>query len=59
MDESIIRVKGYVNSDEGTLYVNYVLNEYNIFKGEERDDTLIVVIGSKLDKEHLKEVFHG
>ncbi len=59
MDEDIIRVKGYVKGEEGTIYFNYILNEYHIYKGEKRDGALIVVIGTKLDKEVLKEAFHG
>lgn len=57
--EEIIRIKGYVNSKEGTLYVNYVLNESTIYLGEKRDDTLISIIGTTIDKKHFKEVFHG
>lgn len=57
--EEIIRIKGYVNSKEGTLYVNYVLNESTIYLGEKRDDTLISIIGTTIDKKHYKEVFHG
>ena len=59
MDEDIIRVKGYVNGEEGTLYFNYVLREYHVFYGEKREDTLVSVIGTVLDEEKLKEVFHG
>ena len=58
MPENIIRVKGYVNGEEGTLYFNYVLNEYNVYYGEKRDDTLVVVIGTELDKKGLRELFH-
>ena len=58
MDEDIIRVKGYVNGEEGTLYFNYVLNEYNVYYGEKRDNTLVVVIGTELHKKELKEMFH-
>ncbi|MBQ1477207.1 MAG: GTP-binding protein [Erysipelotrichaceae bacterium] len=59
MDEDIIRVKGYVHGEEGTLYFNYVLNEYHVYYGEKRDNTLVSVIGTVLDRETLKEVFHG
>ena len=58
MPEDIIRVKGYVNGEEGTLYFNYVLNEYHTYYGENRDDTLVVVIGTNLDKKALRETFH-
>ena len=56
--EDIIRIKGYVNSAEGTLYFNYVLNEYNIFVGEHRDDTLVSIIGTSIDKEYFKGLFN-
>lgn len=59
MDEDIIRVKGYVKSNEGTLYFNYILNEYHMYIGEERNDSLVCIIATTLNKEALKEVFHG
>ncbi len=59
VDEEIIRIKGYVNSKEGTLYINYVLNEYHIYLGEKRDDTLVSIIGTSIDRNKYKEVFHG
>ena len=59
MEPDIIRVKGYVNGENGTLYFNYVLNEYHIFKGEDRKDTLVSVIGTEINSERLNEVFHG
>lgn len=59
VDEDIIRIKGYVNSNEGTLYLNYVLNEYHIYSGEKRDDSLVSIIGTKIDRNKYKEVFHG
>ena len=59
VDEDIIRIKGYVNGAEGTLYFNYVLNEYHVFYGEKREDTLVSVIGTTIDREKMKEVFHG
>ena len=59
VDEDIIRIKGYVNSNEGTLYLNYVLNEYHIYLGEKREDSLISIIGTKIDRNKYKEVFHG
>lgn len=58
MDEDIIRVKGYVFGEEGTLYFNYVLNEYNVYYGEKRDNSLVVIIGTVLHEHELKEVFH-
>ncbi|MBR0385122.1 MAG: GTP-binding protein [Erysipelotrichaceae bacterium] len=59
MEPDIIRVKGYVNGTEGTLYFNYVLNEHHIYYGEKREDTLVSVIGTEINAERLTEVFHG
>ena len=59
IDEDIIRVKGYVNSDEGTLYFNYVLNEFNIFVGSKKQESLVSIIGTNINKDKFKEVFHG
>lgn len=59
IDEDIIRIKGYVFSKEGTLYINYVLNEYQLYLGEKRNDSLISIIGTKIDRNKYKEVFHG
>jgi len=59
MDPDIIRVKGYVHGTEGTLYFNYVLNEYNVYYGEPRDEALVSVIGTTLHEDELTEVFHG
>ena len=59
MPEDIIRVKGYVFGEEGTLYFNYVLNEYHVYYGSKRDDSLVVIIGTDLHKDELKEAFHG
>ena len=57
--EDIIRVKGYVNGEKGTLYFNYVLNEYNIYYYDTREDTLVSIIGTAINEERMKEVFHG
>lgn len=59
VDEDIIRIKGYVNSDEGTMYFNYVLNEYNIFFGASKDESLVSIIGTNINRDKFKEVFHG
>lgn len=59
MDEDIIRVKGYVFGEEGTLYFNYVLNEYHVFYGQKREESLVSVIGTELHYDELKEAFHG
>lgn len=58
VEDDIIRIKGYVKSKEGTLYINYVLNEYNIYLGENRDDTLVSIIGTSINRDKYKEVFH-
>ena len=58
MDEDVIRVNGYVNGKDGTLYLNYVLNEYHVFYGEKKDESLVVAIGSKLDEQKIREAFH-
>ena len=57
--EDIIRVKGWVNTLEGTLYLNYVLNEYHTYIGEKKDSALISIIGTVIDEDMMKEVFHG
>lgn len=58
MPEDIIRVKGYVNTNDGTLYFNYILNEFHTYYGEKRDDALVVVIAPTLDKKAMRELFH-
>lgn len=58
LDEDIIRVKGYVLShDNKTLYFNYILNEYHLFAGPQKDEGLIVIIGSHLDHAKLEALF--
>ena len=59
MEPDIIRIKGYVNGEEGTLYFNYVLNEYHVYYGPKREDTLVSVIGTVIDEARMNEVFHG
>ena len=56
--EDIIRIKGYVNGTNGTLYFNYVLNEYHVFKGTNRDDCLVSIIGTSIDEEYFKGLFN-
>ena len=56
--EDIIRIKGYVLSNDGTLYFNYVLNESNVFTGTNRDDALISIIGTSIDEQYFKELFN-
>ncbi len=57
VDSDIIRIKGYVKGEEGTLYLNYVLNEYHVYYGEAREDAVVSVIGTVLDKEKLNAIF--
>ena len=59
IDEDIIRIKGYVQGEKGTLYFNYVLNEYHVFYGSSRDEALVSVIGTVINRDKLKEAFHG
>lgn len=56
--EDIIRVKGYVSGEDETLYFNYVLNESNIFAGERRENSLVVIIGTQIDEVYFKELFN-
>ncbi len=56
--EDIIRVKGYVLSENETLYFNYVLNEYSIFAGTPREEALVSIIGTEIDEHYFEELFH-
>ncbi len=56
--EDIIRIKGYVNGADETYYFNYVLNEYHIISGERRDESLVSVIGTAIDPDYFRELFH-
>ena len=56
--EDIIRIKGYVLGENTTLYFNYVLNEYNIFEGSDRDEALVSIIGTEIDHELFEGLFH-
>ena len=56
--EDIIRIKGYVLGEDNTLYFNYVLNEYNIFTGSNRDESLISIIGTKIDGKYFEGLFN-
>ena len=56
--EDIIRIKGYVLGENSTLYFNYVLNEFNIFEGSDRDEALVSIIGTEIDHELFEELFH-
>ena len=56
--EDIIRIKGYVLGKDETYYFNYVLNEYHIFVGEDKDEALVSIIGTEIDHDFFKELFH-
>ena len=56
--EDIIRIKGYVLGDNSTLYFNYVLNEYHIFEGTNKNEALISIIGTSIDEPYFKELFN-
>lgn len=56
--EDIIRIKGYVLGLEGTIYFNYVLNEYSVFIGQNRDESLISIIGTNIDKTYFEGLFN-
>lgn len=56
--EDIIRIKGYVLGENETLYFNYVLNEYNIFTGSNRDEALVSIIGTEIDEAYFKGLFN-
>ena len=57
LDENILRAKGMVKSNEGWLFFDYVPNEVDIRVGEVQTIGKIVVIGSKVDEEKIKEIF--
>ena len=46
-----------VKSDEGWLFFDYVPNEIDIRPGEVQTIGKIVVIGSVVDEEKIKEIF--
>lgn len=56
--EDIIRIKGYVFGEDTMWYFNYVLNEYNIFEGRNRDEALVSIIGTEIDGKHFEELFN-
>ena len=57
--EDIIRIKGYVLGNDETLYFNYVLNEFDIFTGADRDSSLVSIIGTEIDEELFRELFNA
>ena len=56
--EDIIRIKGYVKAENGTLYFNYVLNEYHVFEGQTRQDSLVSIIGTNIDRKLYEGLFN-
>lgn len=58
LDETILRAKGMVKSENGWLFFDYVPNEIDIRQGEVQPIGKIVVIGSKVNEEKIKEIFH-
>ena len=56
--DDIIRIKGYVRGNNETIYFNYVLNEYNVFTGTNREDSLVSIIGTSIDEEFFKGLFN-
>ena len=59
IDTNIIRVKGYVNSENGSYFFNYVLNEYSINEKERKEPSVICIIGTDIDIDKYKDLFHG
>lgn len=59
IDENIIRVKGYVNSENGSYFLNYVLNEYSINEKERKEPSIICIIGTEIDVDKYKDLFYG
>lgn len=57
LDENILRAKGMVKSSEGWLFFDYVPGEVDIRSDEVQTIGKIVVIGSKVDEEKIKEIF--
>ena len=57
LDENILRAKGMVKSNEGWLFFDYVPNEIDIRPGEVQTIGKIVVIGSTIDEDKIKEIF--
>lgn len=56
--EDIIRIKGYVFGENTMWYINYVLNEYSIFEGEKRNESLVSIIGTEIDEKYFEELFN-
>ena len=59
VDSDIIRVKGYVNSEKGSYFFNYVLNEFSIIEKERKEPSIVCIIGTSINKDKFKDLFHG
>ncbi|MGN1344985.1 MAG: CobW family GTP-binding protein [Traorella sp.] len=57
LDEHILRAKGMVKSDNGWLFFDYVPNEIDIREGQVQTIGKIVVIGSEVNEDKIKEIF--
>lgn len=59
IDQDIIRIKGYVNSEKGSYFFNYVLNEFSIYEKERKEPSIVCIIGTDINVEKYKDLFHG
>ena len=57
LDEHILRAKGMVKSQDGWLFFDYVPGEIDVREGQVQTIGKIVVIGSKVNEEKIKEIF--
>ena len=57
LDEHILRAKGMVKSENGWLFFDYVPNEIDIREGQVQTIGKIVVIGSEVHEDKIKEIF--
>ena len=54
----VVRAKGYVPAEGGWIYFDYVPGEHEIRRGGAAVTGRVCVIGSHLDEDGLKELFH-
>ena len=57
LDEHILRAKGMVKSVNGWLFFDYVPGEIDVRAGQVQTIGKIVVIGSEVNEEKIKEIF--
>ena len=57
LDEHILRAKGMVKSVDGWLFFDYVPGEIDVRAGQVQTIGKIVVIGSEVNEEKIKEIF--